>query len=48
MNNAERAIEILRLTDDGDKLSPRQLHLESINVKVSPENIWDWDKYQPS
>lgn len=127
MSNAEKAIQILQLTDDGNKLSPRQLHLlesavnnilseagqqefnnlylyvlqgdykqwfhdieyldkshqgyvywkgiliehysyqdyekekadaqrlaskckylESINVKVSSQNLWDWDKYQPS
>ncbi|MBE9038716.1 hypothetical protein [aff. Roholtiella sp. LEGE 12411] len=32
MNNAERAIEILRLTDDGDQLSPPQLYLVELAV----------------
>ncbi|AFZ27275.1 hypothetical protein Cylst_5241 [Cylindrospermum stagnale PCC 7417] len=32
MNNIEKALEILQLTQDGDKLSPRQLKLLEMSV----------------
>lgn len=43
MSNAERAIQILQLTNDGDKLSPGQLHLLELAVNSNLSEIGQQD-----